>query len=151
MISLHIIQKKKKVMRESEERETVEYGGSARANVGKRKAFFHHLDLVTTSFFITNFLEEASTGDLWKVFLKYERVGEVYIPKKRDKRGRKFGFVKFKEVTDVEELSAKLRDVWIGSFKIWTNRSRFARTDTKEEQPNQVSGEHPTSLYSATQ
>jgi hypothetical protein len=45
--------------------------------------------------------------------LKYGRVGEVYIPKKLDKRGHLFGFVKFKEVKEVEVLSESLRDVWI--------------------------------------
>jgi hypothetical protein len=48
-------------------------------------------------------------------FLKYGRVGEVYLPKKLDKRGKRFGFVKFKEV---EVLSEKLRDVWMGSYKL---------------------------------
>ncbi|KAK2401162.1 hypothetical protein QL285_050778 [Trifolium repens] len=130
-------------MRESEERETGVLGGSARAKVGKRKGFFHHLDKVTTSFFITNFPEESTTGDLWKLFLKYGRVGEVYIPKKLDKRGKRFGFVKFKEVEDVEELTERLRDVWVGSFKIWVNRSRFARSENKEEQPQQTPATRP--------
>jgi hypothetical protein len=53
----------------------------------------------------------------------------VYIPKKLDRRGRRFGFVKFKEVQEVEVLSERLKDVWIGSFKLWVNRYRFARSD----------------------
>jgi RNA recognition motif-containing protein len=122
-------------MRESEERETGGLGGSARA---KRKGFFHHLDQVTTSFFITNLPESVTTGELWKLFLKYGRVGEVYIPKKLDKRGRRFGFVKFKDVEDVEALSDKLRDVWVGPVKIWVNRSRFARSETKGVKSQQV-------------
>jgi hypothetical protein len=42
----------------------------------------------------------------------------VYLPKKLDKRGKRFGFVKFKEVEEVEVLSEKLRDVWMGSYKL---------------------------------
>jgi hypothetical protein len=118
-------------MRENLERETVE--SDSRAYPGtKKKGFVHHLDKVTTSFFITNFPNDATTGDLWKLFLSYARVGEVYIPKKLDKRGRRFGFVKFKEVQEVEVLANSLKDVWLGSFKLWINRSRFARSESKE-------------------
>jgi hypothetical protein len=45
-------------------------------------------------------------------------VGEVYVPNKVDKRGCRLGFVKFKEVLDVEELSKKLENVWHGSYKL---------------------------------
>ncbi|GAU13739.1 hypothetical protein TSUD_348430 [Trifolium subterraneum] len=69
---------------------------------------------------------------MWKLFLKFGRVGEVYIPKKLDKRGSRFGFVKFKEMEDVHALGDKLRDVWLGSFKLRVNRSRFARSEAKE-------------------
>jgi hypothetical protein len=124
-------------MRESVERETVERGGVARASAEKRREYLQHLDKVTTSFFFTNFPEDASSEVLWKLFLKFGRVGEVYIPKKLDKRGRRFGFVKFKEVGDVEELSERLRDVWLGSFKLLVNLSRFARPDSRAV-PNQA-------------
>jgi RNA recognition motif-containing protein len=120
------------MMREKQERETEGREGSARAASGKKNGYFHHLDRVTTSFFITNFPLEATSEDLWKLFLKFGNVGEVFIPKKLDKRGRRFGFVKFKEVKEVEILSEKLRDVWMGSFKLWVNRSRFSRSESKE-------------------
>jgi hypothetical protein len=123
-------------MRESVERETEGGGGSARANSVRKKAYFHHLDKVTTSFFFTNFPKDASTGDLWKLFHSFEKVGEVYIPKKKDKYGRRFEFVKFKEVFDVDVLSQSLKDVWMGSSKLWVNLSRFKRTEGKEIQPN---------------
>jgi RNA recognition motif-containing protein len=118
-------------MRESEEREALEKNRSQ-----KRNGFLLNLDKTTTSFFITNFPEEATTAELWKVFLRYGRIGEVYIPKKRDKKGRRFGFVKFKEVAEVDALSDSLSDVWMGSFKLIVNRSRFARSDKKEERPS---------------
>ncbi|PNX70332.1 serine/arginine-rich splicing factor 2-like protein, partial [Trifolium pratense] len=69
--------------------------------------------------------------DLWKVFGKYGRVGEVYVPNKVDKRGCRFGFVKFKEVRNVEELSKKLEDVWHGTYKLRVNLARFGRDGNK--------------------
>ncbi|MCI42544.1 endonuclease/exonuclease/phosphatase family protein, partial [Trifolium medium] len=82
-------------MRESVERETVRESGNARTGLGRKRDFITKLDKVTTSFFVTNFPDDATSDDLWKLFLKFGKVGEVYIPKKLDKRGRRFGFVKF--------------------------------------------------------
>jgi RNA recognition motif-containing protein len=56
----------------------------------------------------------------------------VFIPKKVDKWGRKFGFVKFKEVKEVEVMSEKLEDVWWDSYKLRINRGRFGKGDKKE-------------------
>jgi RNA recognition motif-containing protein len=56
----------------------------------------------------------------------------VFIPKKVDKWGRKFGFVKFKEVKEVEVMSEKLEDVWWDSYKLRINRARFGKGDKKE-------------------
>ncbi|MCI17509.1 endonuclease/exonuclease/phosphatase family protein, partial [Trifolium medium] len=83
----------------------------------------------------TNFPEEASSEELWVVFRKYGRVAEVYIPKKLDKWGRRFGFVKFKEVNEVEVLGERLKDVWLGTFKLRVNRARFGRSEVKDEIP----------------
>ncbi|MCI54120.1 hypothetical protein A2U01_0075368, partial [Trifolium medium] len=64
-------------------------------------------------------------------FAKFGRVGEVYIPNKFDKRGCRFGFVKFKDVKGVDALSSRLEDVWIGSYKLRINLARFGRNSSK--------------------
>ncbi|GAU37583.1 hypothetical protein TSUD_395550 [Trifolium subterraneum] len=51
---------------------------------------------------------------------------------RRGGKGRRFGFVKFKEVNEVETLSESLRDVWLSTYKLRVNRSRFASSDSKE-------------------
>lgn len=53
----------------------------------------------------------------------------MYIPQKRDKWGRKFGFVKFKEVRDVEELEVRLGDVCFCGSKLKINLARFGREE----------------------
>ncbi|MCI22421.1 RNA-binding protein 25-like, partial [Trifolium medium] len=83
-------------------REKVERGGrkeweEGEMRVQRRKGFVHRLDQETTSFFFTNFPEDAKVTELWSKFARHGRVGEVYVPKKLDKQGRRFGFVKFKE------------------------------------------------------
>ena len=56
---------------------------------------------ITTLFFFADISVEARTIDLWKLLVRYGKVGKVFIPMKVDKRGKTFGFVKFKEVVDV--------------------------------------------------
>jgi RNA recognition motif-containing protein len=112
-------------MRESLEREGA---------LPRKKGTSYHLrmDQISTSFFITNFPEQLGWGDIWKIFTRYGSVSDVFIPKKVDKWGRRFGFVKFKEVRDVEELGRKLDDVWFGDIKIEVNRAKFSKDDQKE-------------------
>jgi hypothetical protein len=92
------------------------------------------VDKTSTSFFVTNFPEDLVWGDLWKLFAKFGSVCDVFIPKKVDKWGRRFGFVKFKEVKEfeVELLSKKLEDVWWDKFKLKINRARFGKGEEKE-------------------
>ncbi|PNX64624.1 hypothetical protein L195_g062207, partial [Trifolium pratense] len=90
-----------------------------------RSGYVHNIDKVATSFFVTNFPDELNLGDLWKIFAKFGSLGDVYIPNKVDKWGKRFAFVKFKNVKDVAALSERLEDVWSGKFKLRVNRARF--------------------------
>jgi hypothetical protein len=112
-------------------REKVEREGQEQRKGGG--GYVHRLDMISTSFFFTNFAEELVWGDLWKLFASYRSVCDVFIPKKMDKWGRKFGFVKFKGVKDVEALSKDLEEVWWDKHKLRVNRARFEKGDKKEE------------------
>jgi hypothetical protein len=91
------------------------------------------MDMISTSFFVTKFPEEVGWGDLWRLFARFGSVSDVFIPKKMDKWGRRFGFVKFKEVKNVEMLCKELEDVWWNNVKLRVNRARFSKGDKKEE------------------
>jgi RNA recognition motif-containing protein len=120
-------------MREKDERE-----GEGRK---KKGGYAQKIDKISTSFFVTNFPEEVVWGDLWKLFTKYGSVSDVFIPKKVDKWGRRFGFVKFKDVKEVELLSKKLKDVWWNTHKLKINRALFGKGDKKEEDSSALN--HP--------
>ncbi|KAK7261097.1 hypothetical protein RIF29_27401 [Crotalaria pallida] len=62
---------------------------------------------------------------MWKIFSHWGSVGDVIIPKKRDKRGEQFGFVRFKNVEDRKQLEHALNSVWIGSYKVKVNSPKF--------------------------
>jgi hypothetical protein len=81
----------------------------------------------TTSYFITNFPPETNASDLWKLFIKYWRVGEVYIPNKLDRVGKRFGFARFEDVKDRQTLLKNIEGTWIGTYKIRANLPKFSR------------------------
>jgi hypothetical protein len=87
----------------------------------------------TTTFYITNFPDNVNATDLWKSFSRYWTVGEVYIPAKTDRQGKRFGFARFADVDDVQSLLEKIEGTWIGTFKIRANISRFKRGDVGED------------------
>lgn len=51
----------------------------------------------------------------------------MFIPNKRNKEGKVFGFVRFKEVAYPHELEKRLDQIWIGSYKLRANFTRFFR------------------------
>lgn len=57
----------------------------------------------------------------------------VYIPKKRNKEGRFFGFVKFQKVSEPKELERRLDQICLGTYKLWVNILRFS---SKKETTN---------------
>ncbi|WJX67034.1 hypothetical protein P8452_51533 [Trifolium repens] len=110
----------------------------------KGDGFVRRLNQEAISYFFTNFPDDVLVVDLWKLFAKFGRVGEVYIPSKKDKWGRRFGFVKYLDVGNVEKLTLKLGEVWSGSFKLRINLSRFERkkkSSSQELHPNSIRGE----------
>ncbi|MCI37978.1 hypothetical protein A2U01_0059206, partial [Trifolium medium] len=63
-------------MREKDEREGVDRGGrkgyeEEDRRVQRRKGFVHQLDKETTSYFFTNFPEDAQVMEIWAVFARY--------------------------------------------------------------------------------
>nr|GEX66184.1 RNA-directed DNA polymerase, eukaryota, reverse transcriptase zinc-binding domain protein [Tanacetum cinerariifolium] len=50
---------------------------------------------ISKTVFLTNFLDHVRARDLWNVFNKYGSVVDVYIPFKKSKAGKRFGFIRF--------------------------------------------------------
>ncbi|GJU38522.1 nucleotide-binding alpha-beta plait domain-containing protein [Tanacetum coccineum] len=92
---------------------------------------------ISTSVFVTNFPEQASAKDLWNACKQYGHVVDAFIPNKRSKAGKRFGFVRFIKVFDVERLVGNLCTVWIGRHRIHANAARFHRPkgSTSSHQP----------------
>ncbi|GKV50980.1 hypothetical protein SLEP1_g57658 [Rubroshorea leprosula] len=48
----------------------------------------------------------------------YGKVVDVYIPRKWDKRGKRYGFVRLTGVKNEIQMERRLNEIWIGSYKM---------------------------------
>ncbi|GJV39798.1 RNA-directed DNA polymerase, eukaryota [Tanacetum coccineum] len=80
---------------------------------------------VTQSIFVTNFPSGTSAKQLWDICEQYGKVVDSFIPARVSKEGKKFAFVRFSKVKNIEVLIGNLNTVWIGKFKLRFNVARF--------------------------
>ncbi|GJY28000.1 RNA-directed DNA polymerase, eukaryota, nucleotide-binding alpha-beta plait domain protein, partial [Tanacetum coccineum] len=86
---------------------------------------------ISKSVFITNFPDHFTARDLWNVCLAYGNVIDVYIPIKKSKAGKKFAFVRFIGVDNLDRLIGNLCTIWIGRLRLHANTVRFQREQKK--------------------
>ncbi|KAL5187213.1 hypothetical protein HKD37_05G012931 [Glycine soja] len=87
------------------------------------------------SFYFTRFPDDTAEEDLWQHFKKAGDVREIFIYKKRNRNGRKYGFVRFKGVEDKRQLERKLDNIIFGGLKMYVNLPKFGRVrDGKSQQ-----------------
>lgn len=79
------------------------------------------------SYYFTNFPPSLDIEALCGLFMKWGKVVDVFVPRKRNKEGKAFGFVRFKDVLYPSELERRLDQIWVGTYKLRTNFARFSR------------------------
>nr|GEW01043.1 RNA-directed DNA polymerase, eukaryota [Tanacetum cinerariifolium] len=82
---------------------------------------------ISKSVFVSNFPDGCTAKDLWKVCNDYGIVVDVFIPNKKSKVGKRFVFVKFIKVINLDCLIENLSTIWIGRFHLFANPVRFER------------------------
>lgn len=80
-----------------------------------------------SNFFFTEFPESHQAKEMFEIFEHYGLIDEVVIPQKRCKRGKRYGFVRFRMVGDEAALTIKSDNIFIKSKKIYTNIPKFQR------------------------
>ncbi|KAJ0668131.1 putative RNA recognition motif domain, nucleotide-binding alpha-beta plait domain superfamily [Helianthus annuus] len=78
-----------------------------------------------TKVFVLNLPEGCSSADLVHVMKGFGVIQGTYIARKYDKLGKRFGFVSFINIEDPLRLEEDLKDVWIGSYKLYAVLARF--------------------------
>ncbi|GKV09853.1 hypothetical protein SLEP1_g21292 [Rubroshorea leprosula] len=63
------------------------------------------------------------------------------FPRRRSRNGDRFGFVRFLDVKNREELERKLDNIWIGDRKLWVNSPRYEdnQKEGRETKPRPIS------------
>lgn len=82
-----------------------------------------------TTFYFSRFPTWVNEKDLWQTFQRWGKVWEVFIPKYKNREGQRFGFVRYKDVHDVERLERKLdNNIFFGRTKMFVNQPKFQRS-----------------------
>lgn len=92
----------------------------------------HFRGPITTLFF-THFPEDFSEKNMWGVFAKWGKVVDIFIPGKRNKEGRRFGFVRMVGVDDPAGLARRMDQTFIGNMKLFVNVPRFEKGASRSQ------------------
>ncbi|GKA63746.1 RNA-directed DNA polymerase, eukaryota, nucleotide-binding alpha-beta plait domain protein [Tanacetum coccineum] len=87
---------------------------------------------------MTNFPHHVTTHDLWKVCNDYGVVVDAFIPYKKSNACKRFAFVWFIKVYNIDHLVVNLCTIWIGCLHLYVNVACFHR----EHKPSAPS--HPS-------
>ncbi|XP_058752176.1 uncharacterized protein LOC131625325 [Vicia villosa] len=97
------------------------------ANGGKGKLEARD-EAIVTSFFVSEFGARWKALDLFYEFKAFGDIVEVVVPPKKDRYGRRYGFVRFVNVSDVKSLETKLDNMFLDGRKLHVNLTRFIRS-----------------------
>ena len=80
-----------------------------------------------TSYYFTRFADDINEKVLWQHFKRWGDVREVFISKQTNENGRRYGFVRYKDVKDEYRLERQLDSIVVGGLKLYVNLPRFGR------------------------
>ncbi|GJY07997.1 RNA-directed DNA polymerase, eukaryota [Tanacetum coccineum] len=109
---------------------------------------------ISKSIFVTNFPDDTTSKDLWSVCQTYGTLVDVYIPNHKSKAGKRFAFVRFIRVDNVDRLVGNLCTLWIGRMHLHANVVRFEHTPNsppRTVRPTQTDSPGVGSVASALQ
>ncbi|GKB49446.1 RNA-directed DNA polymerase, eukaryota [Tanacetum coccineum] len=93
--------------------------------MGDRRSKEDDVLKISTSIYVTNFPEHINAKELWRSCSQCGNVIDTFIPNRRSKISKRFGFVCFIKTSDVDRLVNNLCTIWIGHFKLHVNVARF--------------------------
>nr|GEZ24206.1 hypothetical protein [Tanacetum cinerariifolium] len=97
------------------------YKGTARSKEDDISALYQ-------SIFITNFPPACGKKELWEIGKRHGVVVDVFIPNHLSKAGKRFAFMKFIRIQDVDKVVAFFREEWVGNFHLFACKPRSNTT-----------------------
>ncbi|XP_068474614.1 uncharacterized protein [Phaseolus vulgaris] len=109
-----------------------------REEVWRREADFKAAASVNNSgegdsitFFFSNFPDSHGEHEMFRIFRKWARVKEVFISRRPNRWGRRYGFVRFYPGPNEAKLEKQLDRIHIGNFKLYVNVPKYRRAEIK--------------------
>ncbi|KAK9070748.1 hypothetical protein SSX86_011150 [Deinandra increscens subsp. villosa] len=91
-------------------------------------------DKWSTSVFVTNFPAATTKKGLYDRCSGERKVLDVFLSEKPSTMGKRYAFVRFSKGVDISNAIYKIRNMWIGSFRLFADITRFKRGDDKGEE-----------------
>nr|GEV98347.1 nucleotide-binding alpha-beta plait domain-containing protein [Tanacetum cinerariifolium] len=82
--------------------------------------------------FVKKFPSSTSARQIWDICEQYGKVVDAFIPSRVSKEGKKFAFMCFIKLSNIDVLIGNLNTVWIGKFRLRFNFARFQRGSKQE-------------------
>ncbi|XP_014628008.1 uncharacterized protein [Glycine max] len=106
-------------------------GGKGRWQQRTRRNWRDDADI--TSFYFTRFSEEVTKAELWRHFSQWGELKEIFIPNRRNREGKRYGFARFKGVGDRRSVEKELDNSFIRGLKLHVNIPKYGRGDMMKE------------------
>ncbi|KAK9064488.1 hypothetical protein SSX86_015870 [Deinandra increscens subsp. villosa] len=87
------------------------------------------VDKWSNTLFITNFPPGVTEKGIYDSCGKIGKVVDVFLPNRVSAVGKRFAFVRFAKGLDVSNLIYKIRNFWIGPYRLFADISKFKRGD----------------------
>ncbi|GJW36549.1 RNA-directed DNA polymerase, eukaryota [Tanacetum coccineum] len=91
--------------------------------------------VISKSIFVTNFPNNITAKDLWNLCQGYGTVVDVFIPNRLSKAGKRFAFVRFIRVDNLDRLVGNICTLWIGRMHLQANVVRYERSSAPPSKP----------------
>lgn len=79
------------------------------------------------TFYFKNFPDKCNVSDLAERFKVVGLIRDIFIPNRKGRDGTQYGFVRFGCNIDKTRAEIQLNNIWLGSYKLRANLSKFER------------------------
>ncbi|MFS7995908.1 putative RNA recognition motif domain, nucleotide-binding alpha-beta plait domain superfamily [Helianthus anomalus] len=99
--------------------------GGPWSNVQYRKNRKSKGDGIEWTFLVQNLSDRVSRNVLWRSFQPFRFISDVYVARKRDARGKCFGFVRFVGVDNMKDTLEKLNTIKMFDMKVVVSLAKY--------------------------
>ncbi|KAI3775614.1 hypothetical protein L1987_50195 [Smallanthus sonchifolius] len=97
--------------------------------------------LNTTTFFVSNLPAGCSSNRLWRAFVHLGNLEDAFVPRKLNRAGNGFGFIRFSGIFGVNSWISTLKDVTVDGVVIEINVAKYGRDGKANKVPAFADGD----------